>query len=112
MMKAIMNNMFNKTIQLIFETYSQDDIGQQIAIPVYTKVYASEKPIGQNEFFLAGQTNIKPEKCFIIRQADYKNELKLRYPADDTGKIFSIYRTYNIKNELVELYCEVRSGNG
>jgi SPP1 family predicted phage head-tail adaptor len=104
--------MYNKTIQLISETFIEDDIGQQISTPVYKKVYASEKSIGQKEFFLAGQSKIKPETCFLVRQVDYCGETKLRFPAIESGKVYSIYRIYNTKNELVELYCEVRAGNG
>ncbi len=103
--------MFNKTVELVSETFIEDDIGQMIATPSYREVFADKKSIMQNEFFLAGQTDIKPSACFIIRQIDYKDETKIRYPADYTGKIYTIYRTYETtKNEMIELYCEVRSG--
>jgi len=104
--------MFNKAIQLISQTYAKDDIGQQIPSIEYKKVFASEKSIGQNEFFLAGQSRIKPEKCFIVRQIDYNGEAKIRYPADNEGTVYSIYRTFPAKNEMIELYCEVRAGSG
>ena len=103
--------MFNKTLELIDVTYSEDDIGQQIETPTYRKVYASSKSVPQSEFFAAGQSDIKPSACFIVRTGEYREERKLRYPTGDSGKIYTIYRTYNRTNEMTELYCEQRVGD-
>lgn len=101
---------FNKTIQLVSSTYTQDDIGQQIETPTYRKVYAKLKPVPQSEFFAAGQTGIKPSAAFVIRTGEYKKETKLRYPATDSGTVYTIYRTYDTVDEMTELYAEVRAG--
>lgn len=101
---------FNKTVQLISITYTQDDIGQQIETPTYRKVYAAKKSVPQSEFYDAGQTSIKPSAVFIVRTGEYKGETKLRYPATDSGTVYSIYRTYDIKDEMTELYAEVKAG--
>ncbi len=103
--------MFNKTLELISATYTKDSIGQRIETPTYRKVYASYKSVPQSEFFAAGQTDIKPSACFLIRTGDYKGEKKLRYPAGDSGKIYAIYRFYDTKSEMTEVYCEQRVGD-
>ncbi len=101
--------MFNKVIELIQNTFIEDDIGQMIPNPnpVYKEVFTRVKSIGQQEYYLAGQTTLKPNLCFIIRQAEYSGETKLRHE----NKIYSIYRTYFTKNEMIELYCEYRTGD-
>jgi len=98
--------LFNKTIQLISVTYSKDNIGQQIKDYTYRKIYAKQKSIPQSEFFSAGQTDIKPSTVFIIRTGEYKGETMLLY----NGVKYSIYRVYDTKNEMTEVYCEVRKG--
>lgn len=99
--------MFNKVIYLVQETYVEDDIGQMIPTQSFKEVFAKTKSIGQQEFYLAGQSKLKPELCFIVRQMEYSGETKLKY----NNKIYSIYRTYFIKNEMVELYCQLKVGD-
>ena len=108
------NTYFNKTIQLISEGYTEDELGQMVSDPtkaVYRKVYAAKKSTPQNEFFLAGQQGIKSAAVFLVRTADYHNESKLRYPANDNGAVYSIYRVYDTVDEMTELYAEERIGN-
>lgn len=99
--------MFNKVIDLVDETYIEDEIGQMIPSQTFKEVFAKTKSIGQQEFYLAGQSKLNPQLCFIIRQAEYSGETKLRYES----KIYSIYRIYFTKNEMVELYCNFRTGD-
>jgi head-tail adaptor len=103
--------MFNKTIDLVTDTYTADKIGQQVSSYSYREVFTDEKGVGMTEFHLAGQNGIKPEKCFIVRSCEYEDETKVRYPAG-TGKIYTIYRVYPRADEFTELYCQVRAGNG
>ncbi len=98
--------MFNKIVELISVSYTQDSIGQQTELKTFRRVYAKLKSVPQSEFFSAGQSSIKPSGVFIVRTAEYKGETKLKY----NGLIYSIYRTYNTTNEMTELYCEVRKG--
>ena len=98
--------MFNKSIELISYTQTTDEIGQLIESPSYKKVFAALKSVPQSEFFLAGQSSIRPECCFVVRTGEYKGERKLRY----NGSIYTIYRYYDRTNEMTELYCEQRAG--
>lgn len=104
---------FNATAQLVSYTYREDGLGQHIPDKtLYRKVYCAKKSTPQNEYFLAGQNGIKSAAVFLIRTADYKNETAIRYPANDNGTVYSIYRVYDTTNEMTELYAEVRAGNG
>ena len=104
--------MFNNSIELITETYTTDDIGQQVSTYSYVEVFAQKKSISMNEFFNAGQQKIKAEKCFVIRSCEYSGETKIRYPVDETDCIYSVYRVYTRADEFTELYCQARCGNG
>ncbi len=106
------NTFFNKTAQLITQTYTTDDLGQQIPDKtIYRKIYCAKKSTPQNEFFLAGQNGIKSAAMFLVRTAEYKGEAKLRYPANDSGTVYTIYRVYDTTDEMTELYGKVEIGN-
>lgn len=79
---------------------------QDIETEILKEVFAEKRSISQQEFFNAGQTDIKPTKCFVIYSHEYNDERFLIYE----NKKYSIYRTYE-KEEDIELYCEVRTGN-
>ena len=102
---------FNQTIDLVFQTYKEDELGQRIPDKtVYRTVYAAKKSVPKNECFLCGQTGIKPEAMFLVRTGEYNGETKLRFPANENGTTYSIYRVYDTVNECTELYAEVRAG--
>lgn len=103
---------FNATAELITHTYTTDELGQQIpATTTYHKIYCAKKSTPQNEFFLAGQSGIKSAAVFLMRTADYRNETEMRYPANDNGTVYTIYRVYDTVDEMTELYAEVIAGN-
>lgn len=77
---------------------------QDIETEILKEVFAEKRSISQQEFFNAGQSDIKPTKCFVIYSHEYNNERFLIYE----NKKYSIYRTYE-KDEDIELYCEVRT---
>ena len=101
---------FNATCELVSQSYVVDDLGQHIPNgKSYRKVYCAKKSTPQNEYFLAGQSGIKSAAVFLIRTADYQNETEIRYPANASGIIYTIYRVYDTINEMTELYAEVRA---
>lgn len=88
-------------------TTKEDDLGQVEENEEYSnQVFCEKKPIAQSEFFSAGQTGIKPSKCLVVSILDYEEQEKLMFG----NKIYSIYRTYERKDERIELFCEVRVG--
>lgn len=97
--------MFNEICELISVTISKDDLQQEIETETSRQIFCNKQSISMNEFYQAGQTDIKAAHKFVINSMDYKDEKRIRYK----GKIFSIYRTFE-KNDYIELYAEVRNG--
>lgn len=84
-----------------------DDLGQVEEIETYSnRVFCEKRPIAQAEFYQAGQAGIKPSCLLVVSVFDYSNQEKLTY----NDKVYSVYRVYERQDEMVELYCEVRSG--
>ena len=74
---------------------------------VKTTVFCCVKDVPQSEFNVAGQQDIKTEYVFYVSVFDYSGQKKIKYD----GNVFSVYRSYaRARDELVELYCERRSG--
>lgn len=73
----------------------------------FRSVYAKEKSIPQSEFFAAAQGIIQPSTCFIIRSCEYEGEEFIRY----NNQIYHVYRIFNTKNGMCEIWCEVRAGD-
>jgi SPP1 family predicted phage head-tail adaptor len=88
-------------------TVSKDELAQTTTTEEFNRqVFCSKKSIPQNEFFQAGQSGIKASFILIVHQLDYKGESELSYK----GSVFHIYRTYERRDEKIELYCEVSTG--
>lgn len=105
------NAIFNQTIDLVSQTYKEDELGQRIPDKtVYRMIYCAKKSVPQNEFFLCGQTGIKPSAMFLVRTGEYNGETQLRFPANESGTTYDIYRVYDTTGECTELYAEVRAG--
>ena len=97
--------MWRDVVKLITLTITKDAIGQEVITETYTEAFAEKNGIQRTEFFTAGQTGIKPALMFKIREIDYNGEESLEFE----GVTYKIYRTYP-KGEMIELYCEFRSG--
>lgn len=96
--------MKNEVISLVSIGTNKDDLMQDIEIETIQEVFAEKKSISQSEFFSAGQTDLKPTKCFVIYSDEYNDERFLLFE----NQRFNIYRTFE-KGEDIELYCEVRT---
>ena len=97
--------MFKDVVQLISQTFTEDDLGQRIPVDTKRYVYTSKRSISQNEFFNSANSGIKAEYVFIVRTIDYNNELLLDY----NGRVLDVYRTYE-KGEYTELYVRSKLG--
>lgn len=98
--------MKNDVIDLIKETITIDDIGQEIKTETVTQVFADVRSVTQAEFYRAGDLDLKPSLSFTIFFADYDNEKIVEYQ----NVRYSVYRTYR-SNDNLELYVERRIGN-
>jgi SPP1 family predicted phage head-tail adaptor len=98
--------MFNQVIELVTKTITFDEIGQELETVNYVQVMAEKNPIQRAEFFNGGTIGIKPAAMFKIRECDYTEQKEIRFNSD----IYTIYRVFSVKNEMIELYCEKRLG--
>lgn len=92
-------------LNLITETFTQDDYGNDVAQETKTEVFCEVYSISQNEFFSAGREGHRPSFRFDIFFDDYNGEKIVEY----NGKRYLIYRTYQ-RDDTMELYAEMRVG--
>lgn len=97
--------MFSDICELIKAIETGDGIGQIMHTEKMREVFCKVKPVQQSEFFKAGQSGLKAALCLVVSVHEYDGETALLFD----GERYAVYRTYQ-KGEMMELYCEVRSG--
>lgn len=95
------------TINLIAESWSYDNPRKQRQkVTTSREVYAQLRGIARTEWFEAGRNGHNPNVTFIISALDYQGESVVEY----NGETLGVYRTYEGRNDRVELYCEKKGG--
>lgn len=97
---------FDRVIELVALTHTQDAIGQETEVPVARTVYANEFTVSSAEFYDAGRNGLKPERQYQIRACEYQDEALAR--VDDIE--YQIIRTER-RGEWVRLTCQRKVGN-
>lgn len=99
---------YNDVIKLVKKQLAgTDEYGDPIYVLTERVVFAETRSIGQQEFYQAQATGLKPEIKFVIADYfDYQGESFLKY-TDYTGteEEYSIIRTYRNNNQL-EITCK------
>lgn len=95
-------------INLISVTWQPDVYGIQQPTEHSRMVFANVRSVTRDEFFNAGRNGLNPEYSFVVFFGDYAGEKIVEY----NGMRYTIYRTYQARNDLIELYVERREGNG
>ena len=93
-------------INLIKSEYVRDENGIQRPQESIRKVFAQVKSVTSTEFFEGGRNGLNPEFRFSIFFGDYQGERVVEY----LGKRYAIYRTYQERNDTLELYVERQGG--
>ena len=93
-------------IYLVSNNKRQNEYGVWEDFPTERKVFAEVSSVGQSEWFEGGRNGLNPEYRFRMFKYDYQGESLVSY----NGVVYSIYRTYVDRNEIVELYAEKREG--
>lgn len=93
-------------IYLVSETYTEDQFG--VLQPTTTKrlCYANVTSVSASEFFEGGRNGLNPEYRMIMFGPDYEGEEIVEY----NGVQYFIYRTYQARTDVLELYVELRKG--
>ena len=93
-------------IYLIAEAYTEDAYG--VLKPTQTRrlVYANVTSVSSDEWFEGGRNGLNPELRVRMFAPDYEGEEIVEIG----GKQFAIYRTYQARTDIIELYVEKRKG--
>lgn len=70
-------------------------------------VYCNVSSVNANEWFEGGRNGLVPQYRVIMLKSDYKGEKVLMY----RHIRYTIYRTYEGRNDMIELYVEKKKGN-
>ena len=96
----------SRVIYLIKNDKQQNLYGVWVDNTTERKVFAEVTSVGQSEWFEGGRQGLNPQLRFRMFAYDYQGESLLKY----NNTIYSIYRTYVDKDEIIELYTELKKG--
>ena len=95
-----MITVYNEIIKLRKIDRTYDDVGEPIETSTEIEVYAKILSIGQQEFYQAQATGLKPELKFEIADyLDYEDEKELIHD----NKRYRILRTYRKSTRQLEI---------
>ena len=92
---------------LLSETITKDAMGQTIRTPKERELIGIQKSGYQNEYYKAEQAGLRPQGIIELSSFDYEGESKLKLGKDT----FTIYRTFKVGTDRIELYYGERVGN-
>ena len=96
----------SRVIYLIKNDKQQNQYGVWVDNTTERKVFAEVTSVGQSEWFEGGRQGLNPQYRFRMFSYDYQGEGLLK----NNNTIYSIYRTYVDKDEIIELYTELKKG--
>ena len=94
-------------IVLVDQMYHLDQYG--VPKPTLRKrtVYANVTSVTASEWFEGGRNGLNPEFRVRMFAPDYQGEQVLEL----NGQLYSIYRTYQARTDIIELYVQKKKGN-
>ena len=94
-------------VRLVKYDYITNEYGVREKAEITSRrVFCHVDSVTGSEFFQGGANGIRPEFRITMFKYDYENEEVLEYKET----LYQIYRTYNSKNDMIELYVEKRKG--
>lgn len=93
-------------ITLVAATKQQNDYGVWEETKTNREVFAQVDSVTRAEFFEGGRNGLNPEFRMTMFFGDYEGEKELIY----NGKPYAVYRTYQGRNDTIELYVERKGG--
>lgn len=91
---------------LVAQMYEPDLIGQMITKETKKEIFCSISSVSGQERMEAGREGITAEYRLTMFQPDYEGEKIVELE----GERYGVYRTYQAKNDTIELYLEVKAG--
>ena len=93
-------------ITLYKDTVTYDDYGVAVKTRTGREVFCKVDSVTRSEFFEAGRAGLNPEYRITMFFGDYEGEAIVGY----NGRNYSVYRTYQAKTDIIELYVERKAG--
>lgn len=110
--------MYNHELTLIGYSLGEDEIGNEIKVPIEKTILCKVKDIGSTEFYNAQVNDLKPAIKFIVHAFEYNGEKEVKFE----GTKYQVIRTYAgdtvdrsdnaLSGEEIELTCEKVIENG
>lgn len=97
----------SELITLLAATKTQNDYGVWVERLTARDVFCQVDSVSRAEFFDGGRNGLNPEFRMTMFAGDYQGERLLTYK----GMTYSVYRTYQGRNDTVELYVERKGGS-
>lgn len=94
------------TVNLYTDVVNYDEYGVARKSRTAKQVYCKVDSVTRSEFFDAGKAGLKPEYRITMFFGDYDGEIVVGYK----GRLYSVYRTYLAKTDIIELYVERQGG--
>lgn len=97
----------SNVINLIAKNSIQDQNYNWIDQEIVTEVFCDVLSITQTEWFEAGRNGIEhPAFIFVINRNEYTGQQIVEF----NGQRYGVFRTYEARNESLELHCEAKGG--
>lgn len=93
-------------IKLIARSYTADTYGVLQPTKTERTVYANVTSVTGAEWFEGGRNGLNPEIRAVMFAPDYQGEEIVEY----NGVMYSVYRTYHARTDVLELYLERSKG--
>lgn len=93
-------------LTLISVSQYQNDFGVWVETRKERQIFCQVDSVTRAEFFDAGRNGLNPQFRFTVFAADYNEEKTCVYK----GKAYGIYRTYQPRTDILELYAERKGG--
>lgn len=91
---------------LIGYTVTLNDYKQEVTTETQSQIFAKKKSVSRTEFYNGGKAGLQPKFRLKTAVIDYNGELVVELD----GVRYGIYRTYNVSEDYIELYCEKKGG--
>lgn len=92
---------------LVAESFEQNDYGVLEKTESKNKVFVDATSVTSQEWFEGGRNGLNPQFRFSLFTGDYNGEKIIEY--QDVQ--YTVYRFYQRKADVIELYTEKRKGN-
>lgn len=96
----------SRVIYLIAKAYEQNTAGEWVKQETRKKVYCNVRSATASEWFNGGRQGLNPDYTVTMFRPDYSGETTLELD----GVRYQVYRTYETRNDLIELHVQREAG--